>query len=126
MRTSILVSLVFGLLLVSSAYAHTFIYNLEDGTPVFRASFPNGWRLDLDFDPTAEGIDAPPPPQPDFENVESFEDIFEQMRPSSAMAPAMLLIVFVFQIISSVINLYLNLGMTRIHLSKFSQNFIEL
>ncbi len=25
--------------------------------------FPDGWRLDLDFDPPAEGIDAPPPPR---------------------------------------------------------------
>ena len=30
---------------------------------MFRVSFPDGWRLDLDFEPKAEGIDAPPPPR---------------------------------------------------------------
>lgn len=47
----------------TGSWAHTFIYNLVDGTPVFSVDFPDGWRLDLDFDPPAEGIDAPPPPR---------------------------------------------------------------
>lgn len=46
-----------------SVRAHTFVYNLIDGTPVFSMSFPDGWRLDLDFDPPEKGIDAPPPPR---------------------------------------------------------------
>lgn len=45
------------------ANAHTFIYNMADGTPVFRVNFPDGWRLDLDFEPPVKGIDAPPPPR---------------------------------------------------------------
>ena len=63
-KTSILF-LVFllGLNVIPSASAHTFIYNLTDGTPVFSMDFPDGWRLDLDFDPPAEDIDAPPPPR---------------------------------------------------------------
>ena len=48
---------------IPSAGAHTFIYNLADGTPVFSMDFPDGWRLDLDFDPPAEDIDAPAPPR---------------------------------------------------------------
>lgn len=55
--------LVFGVFFTAQAQAHTFIYNLEDGTPMFRTSFPDGWRLDLDFEPKVEGIDAPPPPR---------------------------------------------------------------
>ena len=51
------------LLWTPPSHAHSFIYNLEDGTPVFRASIPDGWRLDLDFDPPLEGVDAPPPPR---------------------------------------------------------------
>ena len=64
LKTSFLL-LVFLLSLsgIRSASAHTFIYNLTDGTPVFSVDFPDGWRLDLDFDPPAENIDAPPPPR---------------------------------------------------------------
>ena len=64
LKTSVLVFvLTLGLTGMPSAGAHTFIYNLTDGTPVFSLDFPDGWRLDLDFDPPAEGIDAPPPPR---------------------------------------------------------------
>lgn len=64
MRTPLaLVLVVATAFYLSQAHAHTFIYNLENGTPVFRVSFPDGWRLDLDFDPPDEGIDAPPPPR---------------------------------------------------------------
>lgn len=45
------------------AGAHTFIYNLEDGTSMFRVHIPDGWRLDLDFDPPLQGADVPPPPR---------------------------------------------------------------
>lgn len=65
-------------------------------------------------------VDAPPPPQPNFENVKSIEDFMEQMGPAysmKAMAPALILIIVVFQIVSSLINLYLSLGMTRICLN---------
>lgn len=55
--------MAFAILLAPQVHAHTFIYNLEDGTPMFRASFPDGWRLDLDFEPKAEDVDAPPPPR---------------------------------------------------------------
>jgi len=48
---------------LSPARAHTFIYDLEDGTPMFRIHIPDGWRLDLDFDPALEGVDVPPPPR---------------------------------------------------------------
>lgn len=58
--STVLAMIVFS---VSTAHAHTFIYNLEDGTEVFRVGFPDGWRLDLDFDPPDEGVDAPPPPR---------------------------------------------------------------
>ena len=64
LKTSALVLvLALGLTQMPIAGAHTFIYNLTDGTPVFSVDFPDGWRLDLDFDPPAEGIDAPPPPR---------------------------------------------------------------
>ena len=62
-------------------------------------------------------LDTPPPPEPDFENVESFEDIMDQMSPSYAMAPALLVFVVLFQIISNVLNLYLSLGLTRVCLN---------
>jgi hypothetical protein len=64
MKTSVAsMLLAVAVLCTSQAHAHTFIYNLEDGSPVFRVSFPDGWRLDLDFDPPDEGTDAPPPPR---------------------------------------------------------------
>ena len=63
-KTSVLFLTFFlGLGGIPSAGAHTFIYNLADGTPVFSMDFPDGWRLDLDFDPQTENIDAPPPPR---------------------------------------------------------------
>lgn len=64
MRTFVLLlTLTLGASWSLSLRAHTFVYNLIDGTPVFSMSFPDGWRLDLDFDPPAEGIGAPPPPR---------------------------------------------------------------
>ncbi|MDJ0958754.1 MAG: hypothetical protein QNI91_17945 [Arenicellales bacterium] len=61
--SALVLFLMLGLSGMPIAGAHTFIYNLVDGTPVFSVDFPDGWRLDLDFDPPAEGIDAPPPPR---------------------------------------------------------------
>lgn len=62
-------------------------------------------------------VDAPQPPQRDFENMENFEDALELLRFSFSMDPALVLMTAVFQIISSVINLFLSLGMTRICLN---------
>lgn len=50
-----------GIVCTSTANAHTFTYNLEDGTAVFSIEIPDGWRLDLDFEPAPEGSDIPPP-----------------------------------------------------------------
>lgn len=58
-----MLSLIVGTGWFLPAQAHTFVYNLIDGTPVFSMSFPDGWRLDLDFDPPAVELDAPPPPR---------------------------------------------------------------
>lgn len=43
--------------------AHSFVYEKEDGTPVFRISYPQGWVLELDFAGPDPGADAPPPPR---------------------------------------------------------------
>ena len=45
---------------LSGVYAHTLIYTLQDGTPVFRISVPDGWRLDLDYDTPRDAEDDPP------------------------------------------------------------------
>ena len=58
-----IVLLAVGVGWLSQAQAHTFIYNLKDGTPMFQVQIPDGWRLDLDFDPPLEGADVPPPPR---------------------------------------------------------------
>ena len=45
---------------LSPVYAHTLVYTLQNGTPVFQMTVPDGWRLDLDYDTPLDAEDDPP------------------------------------------------------------------
>lgn len=62
-RFCLVAGMVLAMGCVVHAHAHTFTYDLDDGTAAFSIDFPDGWRLDLDFEPAQEGLGAPPPPR---------------------------------------------------------------
>ena len=63
MRTTRLCLALLTLSWCAAAIAHSFVYEDEDGTPVFRISYPQGWLLELDFAAPDPGGDAPPAPR---------------------------------------------------------------